>query len=323
MLEQVTTTSDTGPVRLGTVLPTRELTILGEHDPAPVLALARELDADGVDSLWIGESVLARPRIDAVGMLAAVAAVTERATLGSAVVLPALRNPVAFAHQVASLDQLAGGRLVLGVGAGFPGPGTQAEFAALDAGYSGRVGALDASVDAMRRGWAQARDGTAFSPPPVQTAGPPVWLATGSGPGLARCGARYDGWLPYPVTPEEYRDGLDAVRSAAAAAGRRPDAVTAGLYVTVAIGAGDAPHTRLEEYCQAYYGGPRELVGAVQAMVSGPLDEVVDRLAAYVDAGARQLAIRHGTLDRHDVRAEAGELHERLRALCASVALEG
>lgn len=315
-------------LRLGTVLPTREMTILDEHDPTPLLGLAQGLDADGVDSLWVGESVIARPRIDTVAILSAVAAVTRRATLGTAVLLPALRNRVGVAHQVASLDRISGGRLVLGVGAGFPGPDTRAEVDALGGDYLRRVPVLDETVAAMRDEWCAASDpgGAAnaparrrLSPPPTSPSGPPVWLAAGTPSGLARCGRLYDGWLPYPVTPEEYAAGLAEVRRAAIEAGRPATAVAPGLYVTVAIGVGDEPHVRLDEYCEAYYGAPRELVGLVQAMVSGPLDHIADRLWEYVEAGARHLVIRHGSLDREVVRPEAAALHERLRARVATI----
>jgi alkanesulfonate monooxygenase SsuD/methylene tetrahydromethanopterin reductase-like flavin-dependent oxidoreductase (luciferase family) len=309
-------------LHLGTVLPTREMAIVGDADPGEVLELARQLEDEGVDSLWVGESVLARPRIDALTMLAGVAAVTRRVTIGSAVVLPALRNPVSIAHQVASLDQLASGRLVLGVGAGFPGPDSRREFDALGADYSRRVGALDATVGTMRAHWSRAarpdssaEDEASFHPPPVQPGGPPVWLAAGTASGLARCGRAYDGWLPYPVTPDEYAAGLRSLRQAAADAGRDPDRVTPALYLTVALGEGSAAHERLDEYCTAYYGAPRELVGLVQAMLSGTLDEVAHAVWRYVEAGARHLVIRHGTLDRAVVRDEAPRLHERLRRM--------
>lgn len=140
-------------LHLGTLLPTRELAIAGNDDPSDTVSLARQLEAAGIDSLWVGESVLARPRHDTYSLLAALAVVTTTVQLGTAVVLPSLRNPVAFAHQVATIDQLSQGRLILGVGAGFPGPATQHEFETLGGDYRRRVSRVDATLEAARAIW--------------------------------------------------------------------------------------------------------------------------------------------------------------------------
>ncbi|GJM37138.1 MAG: N5,N10-methylene tetrahydromethanopterin reductase [Acidimicrobiales bacterium] len=315
-------------LRLGTVLPSRELALASVHDPSPIVALAADLDTAGVDSLWVGESITARPRIDTYTLLAAVAAVTSDATLGTAVLLPALRNPVAFAHQVAGLDRLAQGRLVVGVGAGFPGPDTQSEFAALGADYHRRVSGTEATLTAARAIWRAAAtgeqaadptgrfgfDGVAITPAPTTTDGPPTWLATATPGGLRRCGEHHDGWLPYPPEPADYAAGLAQVRSAADAAGRDPNTIDAGLYVTAAIGSGTTSQQRLDDYCNAYYGGPSDLVGLIQALVPGTLTQVVDRLSAYIEAGARHLVIRHATLDPTLIADEAQQLHDAVRA---------
>ena len=102
--------------RIGYLLPTREQVMEGRPEAAPLLALAERAEALGYASVWVGDSVLARPRHDPLTLLAAVAGRTRRVQLGTAVLLPALRNPVLLAHQVATLDQIAEGRVILGVG---------------------------------------------------------------------------------------------------------------------------------------------------------------------------------------------------------------
>src|SRR5512143_1003939 len=88
--------------RLGYLLPTRERIMGGEPETASLLALAKRAEALGFDSIWVGDSLLARPRHDALTLLTAVAARTRKVELGTAVLLPALRNPVLLAHQVAT-----------------------------------------------------------------------------------------------------------------------------------------------------------------------------------------------------------------------------
>jgi alkanesulfonate monooxygenase SsuD/methylene tetrahydromethanopterin reductase-like flavin-dependent oxidoreductase (luciferase family) len=86
----------------------------GRPETSPLLALAERAERLGYDAVWAGDSLLARPRHDPLTLLAAVAARTERVMVGTAVFLPALRNPVVLAHQLATLDRISEGRLVLG-----------------------------------------------------------------------------------------------------------------------------------------------------------------------------------------------------------------
>src|SRR5437879_11886428 len=101
--------------KLGYLLPTRERTMGGQEEALPLLELAERAERLGFDSIWIGDSLLARPRHEPLTLLAAVATRVQRVELGTAVLLPALRNPVLMAHQVATLDQVAEARLLIGV----------------------------------------------------------------------------------------------------------------------------------------------------------------------------------------------------------------
>ena len=100
----------------GFLLPTREM-VMNHEVPnfSQILELAEHAEALGFDSVWVGDSVLARPRFEALTTLAAVAARTQRVRLGTGVLLPMLRHPVLLANEVASLDHVANGRLILGV----------------------------------------------------------------------------------------------------------------------------------------------------------------------------------------------------------------
>src|SRR5438067_3166615 len=104
------------PPRIGYLLPTRERVMESRPEAASLLALAERAEALGYESIWVGDSILARPRHEPLTLLSAVAARTKRAELGTAVLLPALRNPVVLAHGIATLDQISEGRFILGVG---------------------------------------------------------------------------------------------------------------------------------------------------------------------------------------------------------------
>lgn len=83
--------------RIGYLLPTREAVMQGRPETGPLLALAERAEALGYDAVWVGDSLLARPRHDPLTLLAAVAARTRKVLVGTAVFLPALRNPVVLA----------------------------------------------------------------------------------------------------------------------------------------------------------------------------------------------------------------------------------
>src|SRR6266852_8823939 len=85
------------PVRIGYLLPTREQIMEGRPEAAPLLSLAERAEGLGYDSVWVGDSLLARPRHEPLTLLAGVAGRVPRVALGTAVLLPALRNPVVLA----------------------------------------------------------------------------------------------------------------------------------------------------------------------------------------------------------------------------------
>jgi hypothetical protein len=113
-------------LRVGIMLPSRETAMTGKHDARGLVEFARAAEAAGFDSVWVGDSLLARTRAEPLSILAAVAAMTERVTLGTAALIAPLRHPLLAAAQAATVDQLSAGRLILGLGSGSPLPESRA-----------------------------------------------------------------------------------------------------------------------------------------------------------------------------------------------------
>ncbi|MEV6796040.1 LLM class flavin-dependent oxidoreductase [Streptomyces sp. NPDC051320] len=319
------------PLRVGVLLPTREMAVTGDYTIAPLLEFAREAEDLGFDSVWAGDSLTARPRLDPLVVLAAVGAVTQTIGLGTAALTATLRHPLIGAAMAASLDHTTGGRLSLGLGAGFPVPESAAEFAAVGVPFESRVGRLDETVRLWRQAWrSDAADGPAdFTgrywqidgvdrlPPPATPGGPPLWLASSDTPRvLARVARLYDGWLPFLPDAKAYRVAWDRITELAAQEGRAPHAVTPGLYATLAVDADRGrAETALDRYVQGYYGRSLALMNTVQAYGWGDPGECAEWLAGYVEAGARHLVIRIGSLDpRPRLRQIADEVLPVLRA---------
>jgi alkanesulfonate monooxygenase SsuD/methylene tetrahydromethanopterin reductase-like flavin-dependent oxidoreductase (luciferase family) len=280
----------------------------GNSDAAPLLEMAERAEAAGFDSVWAGESVVARPRFDAYTLLAAAAARTRRVTLGTAVVLPAIRHPVAFAQTAASLDRLSGGRLVLGVGYGFKNDATRREYESTGAEFEHRVTGLRELIAICRALWRGERvtrpagrwplHDVELFPRPQQAGGPPIWMG-GSGPlSLKITGELADGWLPNSVTPAEFRGNWQQATQIARAAGRDPAALTAAWYATLNVqDSRQAAQRELEHFVEQYYQLPYAAIAARQGGFAGTPGEAVDYLQGFAAAGVQHLVIRLGGVD--------------------------
>jgi len=285
----------------GLLLPSREVLLWANSDLALLIDAAVRAEKAGYDSVWVGDSLLARPRGEPLTLLGAVAGATSRVRLGTAVLLPLLRHPLSLAHGLATLDRIAHGRLVVGVGPGAELPGTHAELKALGLPSDRRVSAMLSAIERMRRLWRNDETGIELQPRPLQPGGPPIWLG-GSGPRMLRlAGTTFDGWLPFSPTPSDYASGFRAVREAAEGAGRDPDGIATGAYLTVAVGDDSREATgMLDAYMRAYYGVPAEVMAKAQACHAGTIESASEWFAAYRDAGARHLVVRLARPDLSD-----------------------
>ena len=202
--------------------------------PAETARLARRAEQLGYRSWWAGEHVvLPSPRtpetpmeptdpiLDPLVHLAYVAAVTERLELGTGIIILPQRNPLVLAKQAASLDVLSGGRLLLGVGAGYLEP----EMTAVGAPFAERGRRTDEYLDAMRALWTQPApsyqgryvsfDGVDAYPRPVREDGPRIVIGGLSPAAFRRAVARGHGWIGNGGGPEDLVRHLAGLRKAA------------------------------------------------------------------------------------------------------------
>ena len=298
------------PPKIGYLLPTREGVMEGRPQTGPLLALAVRAEGLGFDSVWVGDSLLARPRHDPLTLLAAAAARTQRVQLGTAVFLPALRNPVVLAHQLATLDQISEGRLVLGAGIASNMPNIRAEFVAAGVPFEGRVGRMMEGLRLARALWTGKPvdwDGRwrveagVLGPTPYRPGGPPIWLAGSVRPAFERAARHFDGWFANEASLTRWTEQWGEVKAILREAGRDDDKFVAAMYLTLAIDedAGRAEQ-RIDAFLEHYYGQPAAVMRRRQACYAGPAAGAAEFLKGFADAGASHMIIRFtGDHDRN------------------------
>ena len=298
------------PRKLGYLLPTREAIMEGRPETAPLLKLAEQAASLGFASLWVGDSLTARPRHEPLTLLAAVSGRTPGLTIGTAVLLPMLRNPVILAHQVATLDRISEGNLILGVGFAADLPNIRAEFAAAGVPFEHRIGRMMEGLRLCKALWAgqpvdwEGRWQTAqavVAPTPARPGGPLLWIGGNLPASLDRAGKYFDGWFPSAPDAPEFAAGLLRIHEVARDSGRAPASISGAMYLTASLDDDAAKaEDRLNHFLERYYGQPAPVMRRRQACYAGPAGGLPAWLDAYAQAGAGHLVLRFaGDHERH------------------------
>ncbi len=260
---------------------------------SPSRADVEALEEAGADSLWVGGHVASpNPGPEAVISLAQLAGMTTRATVGTAVLLLPLYPPAIVAKQVAELDRLTGGRVVLGVGVGGEYP---AEFTACQVPSSERGRRADESIGLLHALWKgdavthngpfYPMAGVRIHPSPVQAGGPPILVAGRKGKSVRRAATLGDGWIPYQCSPRAYDASVREIREHATSAGRDLDGYVWALWTYINIDADGHRARRETVELMKRYGQVHDDRIVDHVTVSGTPSEARRRLHEFVDAG--------------------------------------
>ncbi len=209
-----------------------------------------------------------KPFLDSFTCLAFLAGCTEKITLGISVLVLPYRHPLYWTRVAVSIERLARGRLIMGIGIGW----MQEEFAALGIPFKDRGKMTDEQLEIISRLWSEEHisfngqfyrfKDLAFYPKPIQQPRIPIWVG-GEGIHAQRRAARYgDAWFPYfiEITPAELRAGYDNVLRLASEAGRDPEQILFTCCRQVEVTRQPVPQD--ERYLR---GTPEQLVNALRA----------------------------------------------------------
>jgi alkanesulfonate monooxygenase SsuD/methylene tetrahydromethanopterin reductase-like flavin-dependent oxidoreductase (luciferase family) len=317
-----------GRVSFGLTLPNRAV-ILGALQVADLMEITAAAESSGAfDTVWVGDSLLAKPRLESVTLLSALAAATTRVRLGVGCLATFVhRHPVLFAHQWASLDVLARGRSWLVVCLG--GPNEQSAAQALEHSVMGieaseRVGRLEEGIEVLRKLFHGAKvshqgrfyrfDGVTVEPAPIQRPCP-IWIASNptgltwkggaSAPeatverSFRRVARHADGWMTNKVSPEQFQQQWARISAMAREEGRDPRTLGSALYHNININ--DDRAQALEEskaFLDRYYTSSFSAAFVEGWTVAGSARQCVEQLRAYVEAGLGHIALRLTSWDQ-------------------------
>jgi probable F420-dependent oxidoreductase len=271
-------------LRFGVTLPTypKGATVEGFVD------VARAAEDMGFSSAWTTDHVIL-PKDEAgpyesifepLLALAYVAGLTNRLTLGLSVVVVPQRNGIVLAKQLATLDHLCRGNLIVGVGAGW----NEDEFRMLGYGdrFSVRGAQLDETIEVWRHLWTTPEKSfsgrfydlppVAFGPLPLQEGGPAIWVGGSSAAARKRAGRVGAAWHPVGISAEDIQHMSPVVREAAELVGRSEPVLVPRLPLRIGTTAVEAPTARR---MQTFVGSPEQMVEHLQMYVEAGVTEVV------------------------------------------------
>jgi len=320
------------PPKFGVNINNREPLIAPNYSLQDLLDISEVVESEGFDSVWVGDSLFSKPRYEPVSLLAAISQRTQRVKLGTACMVTAMRNPLYLALEWATLDQISGGRTILGACMGNPEHGVKREYAALGLDFKKRAGIFEEGLSILRDLWMDGKtnfrgdhfsyddvsfySGTEMGPlMPQQT--PPIWIV--SNPRLvvgtkeedrvdrviskaARRIAKFgDGWMTCCRArhAKEFSAQRDQVVAAIKAEGRDPSKFRMSYQVTMNIAdSREAANRSIGEYISQYY---PELSKAMDLGEWGPVgtpDDIIEWMKTFAEAGVDYFICRFGSLDQ-------------------------
>ena len=300
----------------GLTLSNRAL-VLGGMQPKELIDMAVEAENSGaIDAVWVGDSILSKPRLECIPLLGAIAARTSRVKLGVACMATiAQRNPVLLALQWASLDVLSGGRTWLAACMGYPAsqhPMAGKELEVMGIESKERPARLEEMIQALRSLWSDEHasfhgkyysfDDVNLLPKPAQQRCPIYIAGTPRPDQIGKHGverslrriARYaDGWMTNQIELLMFQDYRARLRELLVEEGRDPKAFKTVLYYGTSVNRDrERAFREAKSFLDAYYQKDFTRQGVEIWTACGPIEYCVDRVREFIKAGVDHVTIR-------------------------------
>jgi probable F420-dependent oxidoreductase len=268
----------------------------------PPAEFAHEAEAMGYDSVWATEGLVnEQPALDPLVAIAGFAFGTTRVAIGSCVLLSPLRNPIILAKQIASLDVLSSGRVVLGIGVGGSPLSNPDAYRALGIAMHERGARCDEGIEIMRKLWREKRashagrfyrfDDVGMEPQPVQQPHLPIWAGGGAEGVLKRTARFCDGFVPIGSGADTYRRSWERIAAFAAEFRRDPAGITRAVHLYYCLAKDRREGQALAERTLTERYGYRVSLPNDARFPFGNADECLETIAGYRRAGVEHFVL--------------------------------
>lgn len=280
----------------------------------------------GYDSVWVWDHMLLGvdpnfPIIDSLTVLTGIAARTTRIKMGTGILVLPLRNPVALAKQLSSMDQLSDGRMLMGMASGW----YKREFDAMGIPFEKRGKLMDENLEIMRRLWTEASVSGEYMnhkiskavmyPKPAQ-AEIPILIGGYVDRVLQRAATVGDGWLTYFYRAEDFKRSWDKIRNYAKEGGKDPDKVLNASQLPIMVGKSkEAVREDMMDWLNKEWDFPEHSDCSRESAIMGSVDECVEQLREHIDAGVQKIIFVPYKYQTEQVETIAREIIPRLKAL--------
>jgi probable F420-dependent oxidoreductase len=294
-------------------------------DAQGLVAYGIRMEELGFDSLWVWDHVLLGvepnfPIIESLTLLTAIAARTTKIKLGTGILVLPLRNPVVLAKQLASMDLVSNGRLLLGMASGW----YKREFDAVGIPFEKRGKIMDENLEILTRFWTEPMVKGEYTyhkipagvmyPKPIQKPRPPILIGGYVDRVLKRAAVNGDGWLTYFYRPDSFAKSWAKIRDFAKKAGKDPDILLNAAQLPIRIGKSRAEiEPGMMEWLGTEWDYASWSESTKDSAILGTVDECVEQLKAHLAVGVQKLIFVPYRYEMEQIEIIAREIIPRLK----------
>jgi len=278
----------------------------------------------GYESVWAWDHILLGvdpnfPIHEALVLLTAIAARTTTIKIGTGILVLPMRNPVILAKELATIDHVSNGRLIVGAAVGW----YKREFDSMGVDFHQRGRIMEQSLEIIHRLWTEDRvdgdyppyqlRGAVLFPKPVQKPRPPILIGGYVDAVLKRAATRGDGWLTYYYTAESFARVWAKVGDYASAAGRDPASLISTNQLPICIGARASVEAPMKHWLQTEWDYASWSESTMQSAIIGPVEACLEQLEAHIATGVDRIIFVPYRYEREQVEAIASDIIPALR----------
>jgi probable F420-dependent oxidoreductase len=283
-----------------------------------------QIEELGYESLWAWDHFLLGvdpnfPIHEALTILTAVAARTSNIKVGTGVLVLPMRNPVILAKELATIDHISGGRLIIGAAVGW----YKREFDAMGVEFSKRGKIMEQSLEIINRLWTEERvdgdyppyhlRGAVLYPKPLQKPRPPILIGGYVEAVLKRAATKGDGWLTYYYTAASFAKNWAKIRGFAEATGRNADELISTNQLPICVGPRDRIEPAMKHWLKTEWDYASWSESTIDSAIIGTVEQCVEQLQAHVATGIDRIIFVPYRYEMKQIKTIAREIIPRLR----------